>query len=76
MRYRVEHNEQEEFDLIHSLKKTRYHLFIALNRANDVSAADWRPQIHVKSSSFFKCGETAFLSGGNIKHSSLYNKEK
>ena len=39
---------------------------MAINRASDVSAADWLSQTHVKNyRNVFTCGDTGFLSGGN-----------
>ena len=39
---------------------------MALNRASDVSVADWRLQTHVKKFwKFFTRRDTVFLSGGN-----------
>ena len=47
-------------------KDTGCHSFMAPNKVSDVSAADWRSQIHVKLSLFVTCGDTVFLSGGNL----------
>ena len=56
-------------------EKMRCHSFMPLNRASDLSVADWLPQTHVKNYRIFTCGDTAFRSGGiPIKHSSLHNK--
>ena len=50
---------------------------MALNRASDVSAADCYLNTREKLTTFFKCGDTVFLSDGNpIKHSSLHNKNQ
>ena len=58
-------------------KRIHCHSFMALNRASDVSAADWLSQHTWKINDFSKCGDTVFLSdGGPIKHSSLHNKNQ
>ena len=57
-------------------KRTRNHTFMALNRASDMSAADWLSQRHVTNYCNFSCVVIWFFSevGIPIRHSSLYNK--
>ena len=57
-------------------KQTRCHSFMALNRASDVSAADWRSQSHVKNYRNLSRAEIRFFLVVEIpiKHSCLYNK--
>ena len=58
------------------IKRTRCHLFMALNEASDVSAADWLSQTHMKNyRNFSRVVIRLFLVEEiPIKHSSLYNK--
>ena len=58
-------------------KRTRCHSFMVLNRANDVSAADWQSQTHVKYHRNFSCEEMRFSFSVEeipVKHTNLYNK--
>ena len=57
-------------------KRTRCLSVMALNRASEVSAADWISQIHVKSYRNLSRVVILFFSVVEIpiKHSSLYNK--
>ena len=50
--------------------------FMALDRASDVSGADWLPQTHVKNNDNFSRVVIRFFSavGIPIKHPSLCNK--
>ena len=56
--------------------RTRRHSFMALNRATDVSAADWLFQTHVKIYRNFSRAVIRFSSVVEIpiKHPSLYKK--
>ena len=55
-------------------ERTRCHSFMALNRASDVSAADWLFQTHVKICRNFPRAVIRFFSVVEIpiKHPSLY----
>ena len=58
-------------------KRTRCHSFMAINRASDVSAADWLSQTHVENYRNFSSGVTWFFSVEeevSTQQSSLYNK--
>lgn len=46
-------------------KRTRSYSLVALNRASDVSAADWLCQKRENSCNFFTCGDMVFISGRN-----------
>ena len=48
---------------------------MALNRVDDVRAADWLSQIHVNLSYVYKVSDTVFISGGNpFKAPNSYKK--
>ena len=57
-------------------KRSRGHLFMALNGASDVLAADWLPQTHVKNYHNFSCVVIRFSSEVEIPLTlfRLYNK--
>ena len=57
-------------------KRTRCHSFMALNRASNMSAADWLFQTHAKNYRNFSRVVIRLFSEVKIpiKHSSLYNK--
>ena len=76
VRYGVEHLSNKKPTYSRFKKRALCHSFMALNRASDVSAADWRSQTHVKNYRTFSRVETRFFSVEEIpiKHSSLYNK--
>ena len=57
-------------------KRTNCHSCTAVNRASDLSTADWLSQTHVKNYCNFSRVEVQFVSemGIPIKHSRLYNE--
>ena len=48
VRYGVEHLSNKKPTYSRFKKRALCHSFMALNRASDVSAADWRSQTHMK----------------------------